>query len=561
MSSSKDGVKGKLRAGVMITLLLIAAVVVGAVLVNLNSASQAGNAPAPQVNAPSDAERDAQTLPSPVIPEKVASLDLSGGAAAAGLKPGEKKVLPNGVIVTLNSRHDLSPALRDIPPAPDVANDEPPENPYVQKLNTNPVKDTIVQRFFGPVAMPTPILTFEGISNPTGCGGCAPPDTNGAVGPNNYVQTVNVKFQIWDKSGNSLYGPVNVNTLFSGFGGPCQTQNSGDPVVNYDRAADRWVISQFTSSSPFSQCVAVSQTSDPTGAYYRYEFRESATNLYDYPKMGVWIDGYYMTANVFNLGTGEFLYPAFLAMDRAAMLQGQPATSQEFNPGNYYYAVLPADIDSALLPAPGSREPFLSASGNDTTLRIWNLHVDFTTPTNSRLDGPTNLAAVPWDPNLCGLARNCIPQPTVPASQYLDSLGDHAMFRLAYRNFGSYEAMVTNESVDVGGDQAGVRWYEIRDPNGTPSIYQQGTYAPDSTNRWMGSIAMDRDGNIAVGYSASSTTVFPSIRYAGRLSTDPLGQLGQGETTLFAGSGSQSDPSGRWGDYSDMTIDPSDDCT
>ena len=173
------------------------------------------------------------------------------------------------------------------------------------------------------------------------------------------------------------------------------------------------------------------------------------------------------------------------------------------------------------------------------------------------------MGAAPWDPNLCGLARNCIPQPGVPTTQYLDSLGDHTMFRLAYRRFADgHDALVSNELVDADGtDHSGIRWYEIRDPNGTPYIFQQSTYAPDATNRWMGSIAMDRDGNIAVGYSASSTTVYPSIRYAGRLATDPLGQLAQGEAEMFTGTGAQTSGGDRWGDYSDLTVDPSDDCT
>ncbi|HMA33428.1 MAG TPA: hypothetical protein VKY74_03025, partial [Chloroflexia bacterium] len=490
----------------------------------------------------------------------------AGGAAVfpAGDSPlaaGERRRLPNGTIVGRDDHHDLSPPLRDIPPVAALPRHEGPENPLPSHLAGGHVVDSVVQRFFGPLAMPAPSLTFDGISLATSGCGCLPPDTNGDVGPNDYVQTVNAAFAIWNKNGTALLTPRAINTLFSGFGGACQTQNAGDPLVNYDPLADRWVISQFTSAAPFAQCVAVSQTGDPTGSWYRYQFTESNTALYDYPKVGVWSDAYYLTANVFDNATQAFLYPSLLALDRSRMLQGLSATFQEFTPGNYYYAILPADVDGSTPPPAGAREPFLTVSGNNTQIHLWNLHVDFAAPASSHLDGPTNLTAAPWDPNLCGLAGNCIAQPGVATSAYLDSLADHTMFRLAYRRFGDgHEALVTNESVNVGGNQAGVRWYEIRDPNGAPAIYQQGTYAPDATSRWMGAAAMDRDGNLAVGYSASSTTVFPSVRYAGRLAGDPLGLLSQGEATLFAGTGAQNSGN-RWGDYSDMTVDPSDDCT
>jgi len=174
---------------------------------------------------------------------------VAGNTVPSDLKPGEKVVLPNGTIIGLDAHHDLSPALRDIPPvAVKPTNENGIENPYVPLPPMAHIADTIAQRMFGPLVVPSPVLTFEGISAVTSGCGCYPPDTNGAVGPNNYVQTVNTAFEIWDKSGNVLLTARAINTLFSGFGGACQTQNSGDPVVNYDRLADRWVISQFTSS-------------------------------------------------------------------------------------------------------------------------------------------------------------------------------------------------------------------------------------------------------------------------------------------------------------------------
>src|SRR5207248_2227135 len=188
--------------------------------------------------------------------------------------------------------------------------------------------------------------------------------------------------------------------------------------------------------------------------------------------------------------------PAIVAFDRTAMLAGTTATAQMFNPGNFYATILPADLDGPTLPPTGAQEPLISATGNNTVLHLWKLHIDWANPGNSVLNGPTNLAAAPWDPSICPV-QDCIPQPGT--TQRLDALADHMMFRLAYRNFGNHESMVTNETVNVGGGQAGVRWYEIRNPSTSPYIYQQGSYAPDTSYRWMGSAAMDRDGDIAVG--------------------------------------------------------------
>jgi hypothetical protein len=424
-------------------------------------------------------------------------------------------------------------------------------------MNSEPVKDTVVQDFFGPLTMVTPSLTFEGMNLTTSGCLCLPPDTNGDVGPNHYVQAVNSAFQVWNKSGVALTSAADISTLFTGFGGVCAARNDGDPIVLYDKLADRWFINQFTSAPPYSQCTAVSKTGDPTGAYWLYEFQTSATNFYDYQKYGVWPDGYYMTANVFA-ADDSFLQPSMIVFDRAKMLAGQAATFQEFNPGNYFADILPADMDGTTPPPAGSPNYFATIAGSNNRFRLWKFHVDWTTPLSSTLTGPINLTTAPYDPNLCGSAP-CVPQPD--PVQKLDSLADHTMFRLAYRNMGTYETLVTNHTVDVGNDRAAIRWYEVRDPNGSPFIYQQGTYAPDTVHRWMGSAAMDKDGNIAIGYSASSSSVFPSIRYAGRLASDPLGVLAQGEAIMQAGIGSQTDSSGRWGDYSDMTIDPTDDCT
>ncbi|HMA35838.1 MAG TPA: hypothetical protein VKY74_15335, partial [Chloroflexia bacterium] len=492
---------------------------------------------------------------------------LQASAAPAGSAPAPGLVAPpagspaaNGVRVVWSLKNDVSPPLRDIPPVPVTVRHDAPENPRPPiKAGTAGI-DPVIQRGFGPLAMPTPSVTFDGIDSvASGCG-CLPPDTNADVGTTQIVETVNTSFAVYSKAGAVIQTPRAINTLWSGFGGACQTHNDGDPVVLWDTLANRWFISQFTSSSPYDMCIAVSTTADATGSYNRYAFQMSTTDLYDYEKYGVWPDAYYMTANVFQ-GNGGF-HPSAVAFDRTRMLGGLSASFQEFNPGNFYANILPTNFGGTVLPPAGAPNTFLTMAGNSNFIHTWKFHVDFINPPNSTFTGPVDLAAAPWDPNLCNGSRNCIPQPPpVTASSYLDSLYDHPMFRLAYRNFGDHEALLTNESVNVGNNQSGIRWYEIRNPSSTPSIYQQGTYAPDATNRWMGSINMDRDGNIAVGYNVSSLTVFPGIRYAGRLASDPLNQLSQGEATLIVGTGEQQSGSGRWGDYSSMSVDPSDDCT
>jgi hypothetical protein len=394
----------------------------------------------------------------------------------------------------------------------------------------------------------------------------APPDTVGAVGATQYVQIVNVGLVVFDKSTKATLLSVPTNTLWSGFGGGCQSNNDGDATVVYDKAAGRWVVSQFSvSTTPYLQCVAVSQTSDAGGSWYRYAFSYGNTAFPDYPKTGVWPDGYYTTFNIFNNGT-TFGGAKLCAYDRAKMLTGAAATQQCFQLSTSYGGVLPADLDGATAPPTGAPNYLMNFGSN--SLNLWKFHVDWTTPANTTLTGPTNLAVAPFAA-ACG-GGTCIPQSGV--SQKLDSLADRLMFRLAYRNFADHESLVVTHSVNPNGSTknpkqqaAAVRWYEIRNPNTGASIYQQGTFAgypsADTTFRWMGSIAMDKVGDIALGYSASSTAIHPAIRYTGRVPTDGLGLMGA-EVTLVTGAGSQTGSNlSRWGDYSAMTIDPSDDCT
>ena len=337
------------------------------------------------------------------------------------------------------------------------------------------------------------------------------------------------------------------------FGGGCQTNNDGDPVAIYDKLANRWVMSQFSVSTvPYLQCVAVSQTSDATGAWYRYSFSYGNTNFDDYPKMGVWPDAYYETFNMFQNGQ-TFIGADACAYDRNKMLAGQTATQVCFQQGASVGGLLPADLDGTTPPPAGSPNYMLYFGSN--TLNLFKFHVDFATPSNSTFTGPTVINVAPFSP-LCG-GGTCVVQPST--TQRLDSLADRLMYRLAYRNFGTHESLVVNHSVAVSGS-GGVRWYEIQNPSGTPVVAQQSTYAPDSTYRWMGSVAMDQAGNLAVGYTKSSSSVSPSVAFAGRLSTDPVNTL-QAETLVVSGTGSQSRGLSRWGDYSAMTVDPVDDCT
>src|SRR5262249_44724387 len=355
-----------------------------------------------------------------------------------------------------------------------------------------------------------------------------------------------------------LFGPVPINTLWSGFGTDrCATENDGDPVVVYDRFADRWIISQFqVSAVPFEQCVAVSATPDPTGSYFRYSF--SYTDGFpDYPKMGVWPDAYYITYNMFNNAGTAFLGTKACAFDRARMLTGAAAPIQQcFMTSNQFGGLLPADVDGSTLPPAGAPNPLVALGATSTTLAFWKFHVDWTTTSNTTFTGPTSIT-VPAYTEACG-GGTCIPQ--AGTTRTLDSLADRLMYRAAYRNFGDHESIVVNHAVTAGAS-VGVRWYELRGVTTTPTLFQSGTFAPDSNFRWMGSAAMDRAGSMAIGYSVSSSALKPQIRVTGRLAGDPAGQLTLGETTIVAGAGSQTGTLSRWGDYSSMSIDPVDDCT
>ncbi len=389
---------------------------------------------------------------------------------------------------------------------------------------------------------------FAGIENQYGV---APPDTDGDVGNDYYFQMVNNGFAIWDKSGTLLYGPVDNITLWDGFIGPWSSTNDGDPVVVYDEYANRWVATQFSLPNypvgPFYELIAVSQTDDPLGSWNRYAFEFD--NMPDYPKFGIWTDGYYFSTHQF--ATGSFVGGGMSICDRQAMINGDPnAEMIYFSMGTGSYGLLPADADGTLPPPAGSPSYILDVGNN--TLKLWQVDIDWTNTSNSTV---TSLPSLPT----ANFSTQGIHISQLGVSDELDALSGMTMYRLQYRNFGDYQVMMTNHTVNAGNGRAGVRWYELRNYGSGWSIYQQGTYAPaDGNNRWMGSIAMNQNGDIAIGYSVSGPSLHPSIRIAGQSADAPLGLgvLDIDEATVIEGSDSQSGVN-RWGDYSEMTVDPS----
>ena len=490
-----------------------------------------------------------------------------GPAHVAGVAAAASPQSDRGLIVDAAVRHDVSPRLRDIPSSPSARNlTERPLRGVPGEQSQAPVHDPVVQTATVPFTAPM-VLSFAGVGQDDYgySDQWAPPDTNGAVGATQYVQWVNADFGVFDKATGALpLGfPKAGNAPWAGFGGGCETNNDGDPIVQYDKAANRWILTQFSvSTTPYLQCVAVSTTSDATGSYNRYAF-SYGNSFPDYPKLGVWPDAYYMTFNMFANGS-SFAGPRVCAYDRTAMLAGAAATQQCFQLGTSVHSLLPSDLDGATAPPTGAPNVLARITAS-SSLQFWTFHVDFTNAANTTLTGPSTRPVAAYTRACNG--GTCIPQPGT--KQQLDSLADRAMYRFAYRKFSDHESWVVNHSVatTVVGHQAsgsGIRWYELRrtqaSSSGLPAVFQQGTYAPDSSYRWMGSIAQDKSGNIAVGYSVSSGTVRPSIRFAARAPTDSLGKL-SAENNIIDGAGSQLRNLSRWGDYSAMTMDPADDCT
>jgi hypothetical protein len=498
---------------------------------------------------------------------------VAGAADPAGAAPASTVL--KTVLVTTAVMTDTTPPLAQMPvippkeaPAPDGEDAEP------VPADTGHTADGALQDSAGALALPGPQLTFEGQANADNPFQVSPPDPDGDVGMHHYIEMVNLTFGVYSKTGQRLYGPATLGTIWQGFLPDCQDE-SGDPVVLYDKTANRWLLSQFTTRGPeFFNCVALSTTQDPLGTYTRYAF-STGPNFPDYPKYGTWPNGYYITTREFA-PDDSFAGIGIYALDRRQMLGGSTTprlVKFVLGPDPAFLSgdgLLAADLDGKRLPPSGSPEYFVGSMDDGADrgapfdgLNLFTANIDWGKPASSTFALSKQLPIAPYDtlfPCSPG-SRNCIVQPGTTNKVDILSYRQRPTWRLAYRNFGDHESLVTNQSVEARPGIAGVRWWEIRNPSNAV-LYQEGTYAPDDgVNRWMGSIAMDKNGDIALGYSVSNATdVYPGIRYTGRLPSDPLGVMGQGEQVLINGSGSQT-VSARWGDYTSMNVDPTDDCT
>jgi len=409
--------------------------------------------------------------------------------------------------------------------------------------------DPVLQDLFGSILTDTTISNFNGI----GAGGSVPPDTYGEAGLDYYFQVVNTSYAVFSKTGSMIFGPIANSWVWLGMP---NNDNSGDAVVLYDETADRWLFTQFSlpnyPSGPFFQMIAVSQTSDPTGSWYRYQYEFPL--MPDYPKFGVWQDGYYMSSN--NFGTQGGVNQGAYGYDRTAMLAGDPDAVRiafTIQAGGGFNTMYPADCDGTLPPAGTPNYFGFIKRSSPQYFGVYEFDADFANPTNSTFGGLLQLPVTPFNSQLNGI-------PQLGTDKVLETLSDRLMYRVQYRRFDGYDAMVANHTVNAGGGRAGVRWYEFRKTTGNWTVYQEGTYAPaDGHSRWMGSMAMDTAGSIALGYSISSSSIYPGIRYTGRLKTDPPGQMTIAEKTIINGGGCQTgiwSGRSRWGDYSAMSVDP-----
>lgn len=545
------------------------------------------------------------------------------GPGAGGTKDlrvattGQMTKYANGVVHVAPAAFGVTPVMRDLPrldPNAEalLASFKPKEaNPFNRKVIKPVIPGAgIAARDFqdplvnagrspnAPQAMPTPGLTFNGATSvdnaAQGIGSLSPPDVNGDVGLNHYVSSVNSVYKIFNKDGSIAAGPFKTSALFAGLPptDPCRTRNDGDPIVIYDSLADRWHISQFSipgfiaGSGSNYQCVAVSVTGDPTGAYYVWSYPYPGNVLNDYPKVGVWSDAYHMTFNQFdNVAPNNFAGFGILSQDRIKALAGDPTASVVYtnvatidpNAGG----ALPADIDGFVAPPVGMAvvigEMRSTTFGDPLdAIRFYKWAPNFTSPGSSTITVLPDTALAAFDPR----SPNTRLQIEQSGGANLDAIGDRLMHRLAYRNLGTQAAPVNsfvgNFTVNVSGVnpttagtyQTGVRWFEMRRTGDAFTVFDQGTHnltpgnGATGINNWMGSMAQDNKGNLALGFSQASTTQRANIMIAGRTNNvTGSATLNEGETVFFAAAGSQTSTGGRWGDYSAMNIDPVDDCT
>ena len=529
-------------------------------------------------------------------------------AARAAAAVSHPLVATHDVLFSAAVHHDLSrplgtlpsmtgaaaeptPTLDPLPPyalAPDSLDDSVADGRVVPPpITTPPGSAAVEQRTQGREAAPAIVAGFDGLGagfeGPQGAARLRNPSDNTlAVGPDHIVQIVNSRMAIFtkkgatfDTTGKVLYGPVETRSVFAGFPGACSSHNNGDAVVRYDQLAGRWLIVMpiFTRLSPadstlargdtaaghYAMCYAVSAGASPFGPYYRYEF---SRHLFpDYPRPAVWPDAYYVATS----SGDNVIQKTVCAVDRARMLIGEPATEQCVTVDGANFLNV-ADLDGTQLPDAGAPAIVMAAGGTqlkgvmeDDGVYVWRFHVDWKDSTRTSLSGPVKIGVAPYHYLCDGQLSDCVPQPGT--DRRLDAQGDKLMARLTYRRIGDQQSVVAVHSVNTTEGAGGVRWYEFRlGASGTLSLYQQGTFAPDSDYRWMGSAAMDGAGNIGIGYSFGGANVFAGQRFAGRLAGDPPGQLALHEAVLADGEAAQT-ATRRWEDYSQTAVDPSDDCT
>ncbi len=493
-----------------------------------------------------------------------------------------------GFQIHLGSAVDNRPLRGDVRRLPQSSITAPSE---IRPWRRKPLKSSTMPSFttltgqspMTPLAMPGPIQNFDGLSKNGSCtgGSCGagwPPDTNGDVGPNHFMQAVNTSIGIFNKTGTQL-AAFTFDSFWSGAstGTPCDTSNQGDPVVLYDPLADRFIFMDFAwtnlQSGPYYFCFAVSSTSDPMNVgYARYAIRADDVAhpwLPDYPKMGLWSDGIYVTANMFdciNSNCSVYTYQEVrvFALNLSKMEAGLSLTSNDIQivdlNTSAYFSLLPSNLRGVSPPA--GRENILASQQDATdcgisscTIFAFKFHVDYSNPLNSTFTGPTNITVSKYSD-----APQDVPEPS-PGNN-LDTLTGQLMMQNQYRNIGGTESLWLSHTVNAGGGVAGIGWYQLDATGGSiqTTPVQQGTFSPDSNHRFMPSLAVDKNGNMAVGYSVSSSVITPTIRFTGRLVSDPPNSLTQGEMTLINGTGVQTFTT-RWGDYSAMSVDPSDDCT
>ncbi len=547
---------------------IVAAIAVAGILVVAGLAALATRAPAGTPPVVTGAVHHDTSIPLAMIPNSATPprakglvckpIDEAGGEDPGAEQPaGEGGECPAGMAPTVENEDNSAEAKRE-------AN-------FPKPRTSATAVDRVVQAPTGKaptMLAPATATSWDGLGDgfvgPDGTMAIqyAPPDTSLDVGSTQVVEVVNSELAVFSKTGTVLLGPVFTNTLWGGFGGLCESTNDGDATVQWDRLANRWVISQFAvslangTSLPYLQCVAVSATADATGSWYRYSFPYAFFN--DYPKLAVWPDGYYTTFNDFDAVTSVFSGATTCAYNRSAMLTGAAATQQCFTTSTLYGGVLVAGVEGATAPAAGTAA-YAIAQDTSTAMALWRFHVDWATPANSTWTMQSAPAVSSWAAPCNNTGGTCIPQ--TGTTQKLDTLGDRAMYRFVYRNVGGTDTFALSWSVNSGNSTSNIRWARFTPSGSTLTTADQGTYAPDTASRWMPSIAIDHVGNLALVYSTSSSSTAPSIRYAGRLTTDPAGTLGQAEATLITGGGSQTAGLSRWGDYAGIGVDPVDDCT